>query len=335
MPVLQTKVIDVLKTIFVPNEKKMLLTLASLNEAKVEGDNVYISLMVPILPDDTLSALKTLIEKKVKDLEATNVQVEFTFKRGQNIKYIIAIGSGKGGVGKSTVTTNLAVSLSNQGKKVGLLDADIYGPNIPMMFGVNELPKVNEERRMIPIEKYRVKIMSLGFLLESSSTPVIWRGPLVTKALEQFYNDVEWGELDFLLIDLPPETGDVSLTIAQSIPTKYGIIVTTPQDVSVLDASKALAMFKKMNIDVVGVIENMSYFVCPKSGEEVDIFGKGGGEKLAMEFNVHLLGKVPMEVQVREGGDNGLPAVLLDNTSKSKLAFEEIAKNVIQFLDVK
>jgi ATP-binding protein involved in chromosome partitioning len=335
MPLQQTQVIAVLKILFVPNEKKLLLSLASLNEVTVKGDKVYISLMVPKLSDETLSALKALIEKKIKDLGAKDVHVEFIFKRAQNIDYIIAIGSGKGGVGKSTVATNLAVALVNEGKNVGLLDADIYGPNIPLMFGINELPKVNEEHRIIPIEKYGVKIMSLGFLLESSSTPVIWRGPLVTKALEQFYNDVEWGDLDFLLIDLPPGTGDVSLTIAQSLPTKYGIIVTTPQDLSVLDASKALSMFKKMNIEVVGVVENMSYFICPKSGETVDIFGKGGGEKLASKFNVSLLGKVPMEIQVREGGDNGLPAVLLNKNSKTKEIFEEIARNVLQFLEVK
>jgi len=335
MPVLQTQVIDVLKTLFVPNEKKMLLSLGSLNEATVEEDKVYISLMMPQLPEETLSSLKALIEKKVKDLGAKAVEVEFTFKKQQNIKYIIAIGSGKGGVGKSTITTNLAVALARSGKRVGLLDADIYGPNIPLMFGINELPKVNEERRMIPIEKFGVKIMSIGFLLENSSTPIIWRGPLATKALEQFYNDVEWGDLDFLLIDLPPGTGDVSLTIAQSLPTKYGIIVTTPQDVSVLDASKALSMFQKMNIDVVGVVENMSYFICPKSGEEVEIFGKGGGEKLSLEFNVHMLGKVPMEINVREGSDTGSPAVLFEGDSKSKAAFEEVAKNVLRYLEAK
>jgi ATP-binding protein involved in chromosome partitioning len=202
-----------------------------------------------------------------------------------------------------------------------------------MMLGINERPMVNSEKRIIPIEKYGVKVISIGFLLDSDSTPVIWRGPLVTKIIEQFYNDVEWGVLDFLIIDLPPGTGDASLTISQSLPTKYGIIVTTPQDVSVLDASKALSMFKQTNIEVIGVVENMSYFVCPSTGEKFEIFGSGGGERMQSEFGVKLLGKVPIEAEVREGGDTGMPIVLIKENTETKKEFASIAKEVLESLE--
>lgn len=332
MPIIQTQVIDVLKTTFVPSLKKLLLNVGSIDSVEVIGNKVNITLRLPKLDDSIIEELKSVITKRVMQLGAEVVDIDIVFKRMPNIKNIIAIGSGKGGVGKSTVTTNLAVSLGQLGYRVGVLDADVYGPNIPKMFGVDTLPKVNEENKLIPIEKFGVKLISVGLLLESSDTPVIWRGPLVTKALEQLYEDVEWGELDFLLIDLPPGTGDVALTIAQSLPTKYAVIVTTPQEVSLLDASKALNMFKKMNIKILGVIENMSYFVCPHCGAKTEIFGSGGGEKLAKDGNVSFLGKVPLETQVREGGDLGVPSLFLEGNSEVKLAFQEISKKLIEQL---
>ena len=201
------------------------------------------------------------------------------------------------------------------------------------MFGITEHPTVNEEKRLIPIEKYGVKVMSLGFLLENRSTPVIWRGPLVTKAIEQLYNDVEWGELDYLLIDLPPGTGDAALTVTQSLPLKYGLIVTTPQDVAIADASKALVMFKQMKTPVLGVIENMSYFICPHCGEKSEIFGHGGGEKMSLENGVPFLGKVPLEMKVREGGDRGVPAAASEEKTETKDAFLKIAKKVMEVSD--
>jgi ATP-binding protein involved in chromosome partitioning len=245
----------------------------------------------------------------------------------------LAIASGKGGVGKSTVSANLAVSLAKLGKAVGLMDGDIYGPNIPIMFGVYDKPCINNENRIIPIEKYGVKIVSIGLLLEEQSTPLIWRGALVTKAIEQLYDEVEWGVLDFLIIDLPPGTGDASLTISQSLPTKYGLIVTTPQDVSVSDASKALIMFRETKIEVIGVIENMSYFICPSTGERFEIFGSGGGERLQRDYGVKLLGKIPIETKVRESGDQGLPIVLMDNETETKKVFDSIAKEVLSILE--
>jgi ATP-binding protein involved in chromosome partitioning len=333
MLVQQTKVVDILKSLFVPGLKKLLLSVGSLNEVKVNEGNVYINISLPKIPEEDANRLKEIITNKVKELGAESVDVKIAFRKKQDIKYIIAIASGKGGVGKSTVSTNLAVALAQLGKKVGIMDADIHGPDIPMMFGINERPMVNSEKRIIPIEKYGVKVISIGFLLDSDSTPVIWRGPLVTKVIEQFYNDVEWGVLDFLIIDLPPGTGDASLTISQSLPTKYGIIVTTPQDVSVLDASKALSMFKQTNIEVIGVVENMSYFVCPSTGEKFEIFGSGGGERMQSEFGVKLLGKVPIEAKVREGGDTGMPIVLIKENTETKKEFASIAKEVLESLE--
>jgi len=333
MLVQQTKVVDVLKSLFVPGLKKLLLSVGSLNEVKVNEGNVFINISLPEIPEEDANRLKEIITNKVKELGAESVDVKIAVRKKQDIKYIIAIASGKGGVGKSTVSTNLAVALTQLGKKVGIMDADIHGPDIPMMFGINERPMVNSEKRIIPIEKYGVKVISIGFLLDSDSTPVIWRGPLITKIIEQFYNDVEWGVLDFLIIDLPPGTGDASLTISQSLPTKYGIIVTTPQDVSVLDASKALSMFKQTNIEVIGVVENMSYFVCPSTGEKFEIFGSGGGERMQFEFGVKLLGKVPIEAKVREGGDTGMPMVLIEENTETKKEFVSIAKEVLESLE--
>ncbi|BAL80951.1 Mrp/NBP35 family ATP-binding protein [Caldisericum exile] len=333
MPILQTQVIDVLKTTYVPKLKKLLLNIGSIDGVEVIGNKVNVALRLNPLDEETLEQLKQIIIQRLTRLGAEVVDFEITFKETPKIKHIIAIGSGKGGVGKSTVTTNLAVALANLSYKVGIMDADIYGPNIPKMFGAEqELPKVTETRKMIPIEKFGVKLISIGFLIEDPSTPVIWRGPLVTKALEQLYEDVEWGELDFLFVDLPPGTGDVALTIAQTLPTQYGIIVTTPQSVSVLDASKALNMFKQMNIEVLGIIENMAYFKCPHCGVKTEIFGAGGGKKLAENNDVPFLGSVPLEVQVREGGDNGIPSFFIEGNSEVKDAFTKISNEILKFI---
>ncbi len=329
MKIQQTQVVDILKTTFVPNEKKLLLSFGSLNGVEVKGNNIYISLAMPETSQDNIQKLKDVISNRLRQIGAEEINIEVILRKQQQIKNIIAIASGKGGVGKSTVTTNIAVALAKLGKKVGILDADIYGPNIPIMFGISDLPKVNEEKKLVPLEKFSVKIISLGFLLEENSTPVIWRGPLATKAIEQLYNDVAWGELDFLLVDLPPGTGDVALTVAQSLPTKYAIIVTTPQDVSIADASKALSMMKQMNIEVLGIIENMSYFVCPNCGSSYEIFGSGGGEQISEQFKVVLLGKLPLEINTREGGDTGVPVLEIPGNLASKEIYIDIAKTII------
>ena len=330
MAVRETQVIDVLKTTFIPGIKKLILSAGMLREVKVLGDKVLISVTIPQISKENEDKLREILTNRIKSLGAKEVEISISFKKEQNIKYSIAVASGKGGVGKSTVSVNLAVSLAKLGKKVGVLDADIHGPNVPIMFGITDRPYVNSEKRIIPIEKYGVKVMSLGFLLENQSTPIIWRGPLVTKAIEQLYTDVEWGELDYLIIDLPPGTGDAALTVTQSLPLKYGLVVTTPQNVAIADAAKSLGMFKEMKIPVLGVIENMSYFICPHCGKKSEIFGHGGGEKISLENGVPFLGKVPLEMKVREGGDSGIPAAAMEEELETKKAFEAIAKKVVE-----
>jgi len=223
------------------------------------------------------------------------------------VKNTIAIASGKGGVGKSTVAVNLAVALAMDGSKVGLLDADVYGPSTPLMFGINEKPKIIDNK-LHPIEKYGVKIMSIGFLVNPMEA-VIWRGPLASGAVKQFMTDVNWGELDYLIFDLPPGTGDIQLTLAQTIPLTGAAIVTTPQDVALADARKSIVMFNKVNVPILGVIENMSYFICSHCGQRDDIFDNGGGKRTAEELNVPFLGEIPIHTSIRVAGDDGDPIV--------------------------
>ncbi len=251
------------------------------------------------------------------------------------IKHKIVILSGKGGVGKSTVTVNLAAALNLMGKKVGVLDADIHGPNIPKMLGVENVQPMAGPAGIFPIiTKDGIKTMSIGYLLPDDKTPVIWRGPKVSGAIRQFLADVVWGELDYLLIDTPPGTGDEQLTIMQSIPDIDGaIIVTTPEEVSLLDVKKSITMAKMLNIPIIGIIENMSGFVCPYCNKVVDIFGKGGGEKAAKEFGVEFLGRIPLDIKAREASDKGIPMVLLD--CKASEEFKKIVKRIVEKVEGK
>lgn len=247
------------------------------------------------------------------------------------IKNIIAVASGKGGVGKSTVSTNLAIALAQKGLKIGLMDSDIYGPSVHIMMGIEERPAVTPEQKIIPIEKFGIQMMSMGFLVDNDA-PLIWRGPLVMKAVEQFLRDVVWGELDILLIDLPPGTGDAQLTLVQKTPVNGAVIVTTPQEVALVDARRGLKMFQKVNTKVLGIVENMSYYLCPKCGHKEYIFGENGGKKSADELGVPLLGQVPIEPAVTRAGDQGTPIVSLQPESASAKAFLEIAENVFESL---
>jgi len=236
---------------------------------------------------------------------------------------VIAVASGKGGVGKSTVAANLALALAQQGKRVGLLDVDIYGPSVPTMFGVRERPLVIENR-LQPFERWGVKLMSLGFVLDAD-TPVIWRGPMVMRAIEQLMGDVDWGELDVMVLDMPPGTGDAQLTVAQKIGLAGAVIVSTPQDVALIDARKGLAMFRKMEVPVLGLVENMSTFVCPSCGHETAIFRSGGGERTARELGVPFLGSIPLDAEIAEGGDAGTPIVVARPDGPHAAAFRRIA----------
>ncbi|NBX18058.1 MAG: ATP-binding protein [Proteobacteria bacterium] len=248
----------------------------------------------------------------------------------QGVRRVIAVASGKGGVGKSTVSVNLALALHNQGYKVGILDADIYGPSIPMMLGVQDDPKVNESNKIIPPEKFGLKVMSFGFFAPEESA-VIWRGPMVMKALQQFFYDVEWGELDFLVIDLPPGTGDAQLTLVQSLPIAGAVIVTTPQNVALLDAVKGIVMFQKTSVPILGVVENMASFHCPACGAESDIFGHGGAHKVSGRFEVPILGHVPLTGELRQAGDAGEPLTAV-NGHPVRISFAEIAEKTIKRL---
>jgi ATP-binding protein involved in chromosome partitioning len=253
------------------------------------------------------------------------------------VKNTIAVASGKGGVGKSTVATNLAIAMAKEGAKVGLIDADLYGPSIPMMLGISEKPEmvvIDGKQKIKPIENYGIKVMSIGFLIDDND-PVIWRGAMASGAIKQFMSDVNWGELDYLIFDLPPGTGDIQLTIAQTIPMTGSIIVTTPQDVSLIDAKKALKMFRKVNVPVLGVIENMSYFVAPDTGKRYNIFGEGGGEKLSKELDTKFLGGIPIDMQIREGGDAGKPFVVENPDTEYAKKFVEIGNNLAEQVKIK
>src|SRR5436305_9744455 len=247
------------------------------------------------------------------------------------IKHIIAIASGKGGVGKSTVAANLAVALQNAGARVGVCDCDIYGPSISLMFGSREQPMATEENRILPIEQYGLKLMSMGFLLDDSS-PAILRGPMVTRYTQQFLRQVEWGELDVLVLDLPPGTGDIQLTIVQTVALVGAIVVTTPQEVALIDARKAATMFEKVNVPVLGLVENMSYFVSPSDHKRYDIFGSGGGEREAKRLRVPLLGQIPIDIATRESGDRGQPIVSQDRQSPVTVEFMKVARRIHEAL---
>jgi len=248
---------------------------------------------------------------------------------------IIAVGSGKGGVGKTTLAVNLAIALSKMGHKVGLLDGDVYGPNVPLMLGTTATPKVEAEGRIEPLTVHGLKVISVGFL-NPGDKPLIWRGPMLHSIIRQFLSAVAWGELDYLVVDLPPGTGDVALSLIQTVPLTGSIVVSTPSDVALQDARKAIEMFRQMKVDLVGVVENMSYFVCPHCQHEIDIFSRGGAEKTAKQFDVAFLGSVELDPEIRKAGDTGAPAVLAgENSPHAKSLFEFARKVVARVEEIK
>jgi ATP-binding protein involved in chromosome partitioning len=244
------------------------------------------------------------------------------------VKHLIAVGSGKGGVGKTTVSVNLAIALARMGRKVGLLDADVYGPNVPLMMGTRETPMGNAER-IRPIEKYGVKLMSMGFL-NPGDKPLVWRGPMLHNVMQQFLRNVEWGELDYLIIDLPPGTGDVALSLIQNALISGAVVVTTPSDVSLEDARKAVNMFSQVRVPILGMVENMSFLIAPGSGERIDVFGQGGGKRTAEQMNIPFLGELALDPDVRIGGDSGRPVTTRTGEDSHATPFLELAKRVDQ-----
>ncbi|MEK6976816.1 MAG: Mrp/NBP35 family ATP-binding protein [Candidatus Hydrothermarchaeota archaeon] len=316
-----------------PELGKDLVTLGMVRDIKVEGSKVAFTVVLttpacPLAAQIQGAAREAVLGVPgVREAEVrVTAQVRAAGPKQElipGVKNTIAVGSGKGGVGKSTVAVNVAIALADAGAKVGLLDADIYGPNIPTMMGAHGQPEGSGEK-IVPLESYGVKLMSLGFFL-GEDTPVIWRGPMVMRAIQQLLGEVEWGELDYLIIDLPPGTGDAQLTISQSIPLTGAVIVTTPQDVALEDAMKGLVMFQRMNIPILGIVENMSYFLCPHCQKSTDIFGHGGGERASKRFGVPFLGEIPLDIKIRVGGDEGRPIVKADPASPHAEAFRKIA----------
>ena len=321
------------------------LILNSIKNFELKENKLNLDLSLSILQTSVDDELKSKIEKVLKEdfpsLEKVNINIlakvtAHSDKRKEallpGVKNTIAVASGKGGVGKSTVAVNLAVALAKDGANVGLIDADIYGPSIPIMLGVKEKPQIYQKDGKVvmqPLENYGIKMISIGFLVDDDA-PVIWRGPMASGAVKQFMSDVNWGELDYLVFDMPPGTGDIQLTLVQTIPLTGAVIVTTPQEVSLIDARKALKMFNRVNVPVAGVVENMSYFIAPDTGKKYDIFGFGGGEQLSKDLNVPFLGGIPIDPRIRIGGDKGVPIVFdLTDTEYSDIIMK-ISRNLAE-----
>jgi ATP-binding protein involved in chromosome partitioning len=338
LSVTQEQVLGALRTVQDPDLHKDIVTLGFVKNVHIDGGAVdfTIELTTPACPvRDEMKAEAEAVVAALPGVTAAraemtaNVRARGGFSRQElpGIRNIVAVGAGKGGVGKSTTAVNLAVALRRKGARVGLMDTDVYGPNIPQMLGVSAQPEVTEDRKMVPPEAHGVKIISMGMLVPPDQ-PVIWRGPMLHGAVQQFMRDVAWGELDYLVVDLPPGTGDVSLSMAQSVPVAGAVVVTTPQGVSVSDVRKAVAMFRQLNIPVLGAIENMSWFECPHCGEKTEIFGRGGGERMASELMIPFLGAVPIDTRVRSGGDEGQPIVVAAPDAPAARAFIEVAGKV-------
>ena len=328
---------DTLGAIPDPHGGASLAGSRALREVRLEGGKVKVRLRLGYPARSWHAALEALVRDALQTLDpALEAEVEIetrivthSVQKGAKpvpgVKNIIAVASGKGGVGKSTVSANLALALVAEGARAGILDADIYGPSQPRMMGAAEKPRSGDGKSMLPVLSHGLQTMSIGFLIDEE-TPMIWRGPMVTQALEQLLKDTAWDDLDYLVIDLPPGTGDIQLTLAQKVPVTGAVIVTTPQDIALLDARKAFKMFQKVEIPVFGVIENMSTYVCPQCGHEEHIFGQGGGARMAGQYEMELLGAVPLAMRVREDSDNGKPTVLADPAHPVAHIYLEIAR---------
>jgi ATP-binding protein involved in chromosome partitioning len=330
-------VLQALKVVADPDLHKDIVSLGFVKDLNLDGGRVSftIELTTPACPvkdqmrDQAIAAVKSLPGVSAVDVKMTSRVREAavgdsTRTMPQGVKNIIAVGAGKGGVGKTTVAVNLAVALARCGGKVGMIDADIYGPNVPIMLGMKG-QLTTDGAKIVPAEKYGLQVISMGFLT-GDDAPVIWRGPMLHGALQQFFREVRWVDLDYLVIDLPPGTGDVALSLSQTVPVAGAIVVTTPQQVSLADTRRAIAMYKKLNIPPIGIIENMSYFVCGNCRHEADIFGHGGGERMAADMNVPFLGRVPIYQPIREGSDAGVPLMISEPDSPAAQAFMTAAE---------
>ncbi len=322
-----------------PNLGKDLVSARCVDDVRIDGGRVTIDLKLGFPVKGIMDALRAEVRQAVQSVEGVeqvdvNIASEIHSHLGQRgtssvtgVKNIIAIASGKGGVGKSTTAVNLALALSGEGARVGVLDADIYGPSQPRMLGISGKPDSRDGKKLEPMVNYGLQAMSAGFLIDEE-TPMIWRGPMVTQALEQLLRDTNWQELDYLVVDMPPGTGDIQLTLSQKVPVSGAVIVTTPQDIALLDARKGLKMFEKVNVPVLGIVENMSTHICSQCGHEEHIFGEGGGQRMADQYNVEVLGSLPLDIHIREQADGGKPTVIADPQGKVAMSYKAIARRV-------
>jgi ATP-binding protein involved in chromosome partitioning len=339
------EILERLKKVPYPGLSRDIVSFGLVKDIEVASGGVTVILAPTTARAEIIAQIRDAVVEAVSAMGVGTVEVSITAaeqpqrrmpQRGPvgipGIANIVAVASGKGGVGKSTVATNLALALVALGKRVGLMDADIYGPSVPFMLGLHERPESTDDKRIIPVERFGLKVISLGLFIEPG-TPVIWRGPMIHKLLTQFMRDVDWGDLDFLILDLPPGTGDAQLTITQQLPLAGGVIVTTPQDVALLDVKRGVTMFQQVNAPVLGVVENMSFHVCTGCGERVDIFGSGGGSRVAGEFGIPLLGEIPLVQEIRAAADAGTPIVVERPEHPQSQAFRAIAAKMIREIE--
>ncbi|MDZ4142093.1 MAG: iron-sulfur cluster carrier protein ApbC [Methylotenera sp.] len=337
MALTELNVQNALKALIDPNTGRDFIISKSAKNIQITGNNISVDIVLGYPAKSVMGDVQTLVENHLKNIDGVenvtvNIGSRIVAHKAQqgvtllpNVKNIIAVASGKGGVGKSTTSVNLALALAAEGAAVGLLDADIYGPSQPQMLGISGRPESTDGKSMNPMLAHGIQAMSIGFLIDAD-TPMVWRGPMVTGALEQLLRETNWDALDYLVVDLPPGTGDIQLTLAQKIPVTGAIIVTTPQDIALLDARKGLKMFEKVGIPILGIVENMSTHICSNCGHEEHIFGSGGGALMCKDYNVDLLGSLPLDISIREQADSGNPTVIAQPDSKIANIYKEIAR---------
>ncbi|MBI5938489.1 MAG: iron-sulfur cluster carrier protein ApbC [Betaproteobacteria bacterium] len=339
MSVTEQQVQAALKELIDPNTQRDFVSTKSVRNIKIDGDKVGLDVVLPYPAKMVQGEIKQMVEDKVKTVagvESASANISWKIvahgvqkgvKLIPGVKNIIAVASGKGGVGKSTTAVNLALALAAEGASVGMLDADIYGPSQPTMLGIHGRPMSDDGENLEPMIGHGIQAMSIGFLIDVD-TPMVWRGPMVTQALEQLLNNTKWKDLDYLVIDLPPGTGDIQLTLAQRVPVTGAVIVTTPQDIALIDARKGLKMFEKVGVPILGIVENMSLHICSKCGCEERIFGEGGGEKMCKDYSVEFLGGLPLDIHIREDADSGKPSVVADPNGRVAEIYRQIARRV-------
>ncbi|MEQ1525178.1 MAG: iron-sulfur cluster carrier protein ApbC [Gallionella sp.] len=337
----EANVQNALKNLIDPNTKKDFVSGKSVKNIKINGNDVSLDILLGYPAKSVWDEIRAMVEAHLKaalpsvgkvTANVSSKVVPHAVQRGvklvEGVKNIIAVASGKGGVGKSTTAVNLALALAAEGARVGVLDADIYGPSQPTMLGIKGQPVSKDGKSMEPMNNHGLQAMSIGFMIDGDDSPMVWRGPMVTQALDQLLHQTRWDNLDYLVVDLPPGTGDIQLTLAQKVPVTGAVIVTTPQDIALMDARKGLKMFEKVGIKIVGIVENMSTHICSQCGHEEHIFGAGGGEKMCADYDVEFLGGLPLDIRIREQADSGNPTVVADPDGKIARVYKQIARRV-------